>query len=204
MPAARVPGQPQGTSVTPASCARSSAGRQAAGFTGPTRPARPGTRASAEDTAPSEPGVRHGSGSSATSKRGPPARAASRFRRAAARRAARSGRARAKMGSQTQGPSTPTVKTVERAEGGRRRCSSSSSCSWSRGQGSPRERPGGDGAHHLGAQSRGSGGPRARTAQVVIAGFCEHKQSRENDETPSLRPNSLRLPLPPTPVSQSK
>ena len=188
VPAARVPGQPQGTNATPASWANSSAGRQAAGFTGPTRPE---TRVSAEDTAPSEPGVRHGSGSSATSKRGPPSRAASRFRRAAARRAARSGRARAKMGSQAQGPSTPTLKTAERAERGR---SSSSSSSRSPSRGRVRGRPGGDGAHHAGAQSRGSRSPPSRRAQAVIAGLWEHKRSRRSGCDPQSSLRGLRNP----------
>lgn len=188
MPAARVPGQPQGTSATPASWARSSAGRQAAGFTGPTRPE---TRPSAEDTAPKEPGVRHGSGSSVTSKRGLPSRAGSRCRRAAARRAARSGRARAKMGSQAQGPSTPTVKPAERTEGGR---SSSSSSSRSRsrggrGQGRALETPGRAGAHRVGAQSRGSGSPPARRARALIAGCWGQKRGRVSGRGPQ---NSLR------------
>lgn len=195
VPPARVPGQLQGTSATPASWASSSAGRQAAGFTGPTRPE---TRPSAEDTAPREPGVRHGSGSSVTSKRGPSSSAASRFRRAAARRAARSGRARAKMGSQAQGPSTPTVKTAERAEGGRR---SSSSRSRSRGwgQGGAPGTPGGDRAHRAGAQSRGSGSPPARRAHALIAGFWEQKRGAMSGEAP----RTLSGPSPQPPASQS-
>lgn len=109
MPAARVQGSPKGTN-DPASWASSSAGRQAAGFTGPTRPE---TRVSAEDTAPASPASGTAPGSGATSKRGPPSRAAAWFRREAARRAAGPGGHSRRVGSQAQGPNTPTVNTAE-------------------------------------------------------------------------------------------
>ena len=80
---------------------------------------------------------------------------------------------------------------AERAERGR---SSRRSSRRSRSRGRVRGRPGGDGAHHAGAQSRGSRSPPSRRAQAVIAGLWEHKRSRRSGCDPQSSLRGLRNP----------